>query len=96
MALYGVVWIRHEAVVKLMDIRLQRNPLLQYAAEHWGNHARMSPEQVILDQILGFLSQDSKVFCFVQAMEISQYCRNGYSQETSKISLNCVLPHVLA
>jgi hypothetical protein len=79
-----------------MDIRLQRNPLLQYAAEHWGNHARVSPEQVILDQILGFLSQDSKVFCFVQAMEISQYCRNGYSQETSKISLNCVLPHVLA
>jgi hypothetical protein len=60
-------------------------PLLQYAAGNWGNHARLSPEQVIIDQILELLSQDSKLSCFVQAMEISPHRWKGYSQETAKI-----------
>jgi ankyrin repeat protein len=69
---------------KEMEIRLQRNPLLQYAARNWGNHGRMSPERVVIDQILEFLSQDSKISCFAQAMEISEYRWKGYSQGTSK------------
>lgn len=70
--------------VEELELRLQRNPLLQYAAANWGNHARLSPEQVVIDHILEFLGQDSKVSCFVQAMEFSQHRRTRYSQEPPK------------
>lgn len=64
-----------------MAARLRRNPLLQYAAGNRGNHARLSPERVIIDQILEFLGQDSN---FVYTMVISQYCWGEYSQEAPK------------
>src|SRR5208282_3819328 len=60
------------------------NPLLQYAAQYWGHHARESSEQKLQDQILEFLTQDSRVSCSVQAMELPEYPYTRYSQSPPK------------
>jgi ankyrin repeat protein len=67
-----------------MDIRLQKNPLLRYASENWGHHARGDPEPLMMGQILEFLAQPSRVSCFVQAMQVSEYRTRGYSQRPPK------------
>jgi ankyrin repeat protein len=65
---------------KDMEARLQENPLLQYAALHWGVHAHGVPEQKISELAVKFLEENSKLSCAVQAMHIPSYQYIGYSQ----------------
>ena len=67
-----------------MEARLEENPLLHYAAQHWGHHAIGGPEQTIMSRILEFLAQDSRLSCFVQAMLLPEYRYSGYSQRAPK------------
>jgi hypothetical protein len=67
-----------------MEARLKENPLLHYAAQHWGHHAIGGPEQTIMSPILEFLTQDSRLSCFVQAMRLPEYRYRGYSQTAPK------------
>jgi hypothetical protein len=53
--------------------RLQTYPLLQYAAQHWGTHARITSEHLLKDQILGFLSEKLRVYCSIQAARHIRY-----------------------
>jgi hypothetical protein len=46
---------------------LENNPFLDYAARHWGYHARPHQESVE-SLVLDFLSDDSKVACAGQVM----------------------------
>jgi hypothetical protein len=46
-----------------MDTRLRENPLLRYAAMHWGDHACGDPEQMVPELILKFLREKSKLSC---------------------------------
>ncbi|KAI9778250.1 MAG: hypothetical protein M1839_008274 [Geoglossum umbratile] len=50
-----------------LEIRLQKYPLLEYAARHWSDHACGEPEEAIKELALRFLSQSSKVMCYAQA-----------------------------
>jgi hypothetical protein len=63
-----------------METRLNENPLLHYAAQHWGYHAMRVPEPTIMSQILEFLAQDSRLSCTVQAMFLPQFRFREYSQ----------------
>jgi len=65
---------------KHMETRLQENPLLRYAALHWGDHARGEPEQIIQELILKFLEEKSKLSCTVQVICIRKYQYGGYTQ----------------
>ena len=67
-----------------METRLKENPLLRYAAQHWGHHAIGGPEQTVMGRILEFLAQDSRLSCFVQAMRLPEYRYSGYSQTAPK------------
>src|SRR5436190_11880308 len=62
-----------------MDMRVQKNPLLDYAARHWGDHARGEPELILRDFILNFLQQEANLSSSVQAMAISKHRYLGYS-----------------
>jgi hypothetical protein len=55
---------------KDMEIRLKENPLLRYAAQHWGHHARGDPEtnQTVKTLALKFLEHNLKVMCSIQVM----------------------------
>jgi len=61
------------------EIRLQSNPLYDYAARHWGHHLRK--ELDTQHQIPGFLNSESQVSASSQAMMVSnEYHYSGYSQ----------------
>ncbi|KAI9860642.1 MAG: hypothetical protein M1813_006067 [Trichoglossum hirsutum] len=51
------------------DDWLQENPLLDYAANHWGRHACGTPEQILESSILNFFEQDSKLLHSVRVMQ---------------------------
>ncbi|RYP54685.1 hypothetical protein DL768_000621 [Monosporascus sp. mg162] len=66
-----------------MEDRMRDYPFLEYAARHWGDHARDCQhvrEAGVNKLALAFLSQDAKVTCSVQAMHLPAYRRPGYSQ----------------
>jgi len=67
-----------------MEARLRDNPLLHYAAQHWGHHAIGETENVLQSQILQFLAQDSRLSSLVQAMQLPSYRYEGYSQYPPK------------
>jgi len=71
-----------------MEERLLKYPLLQYAAQNWGNHARGDVERILKLQILEFLAQKSKVSSMVQVMQIPSYRYKGYSQYPPKAVLS--------
>ncbi|KAI9774235.1 MAG: hypothetical protein M1839_001737 [Geoglossum umbratile] len=50
-----------------LEIRLQKYPLLEYAARYWSDHACGEPEEAIKELALRFFSQSSKVMCYAQA-----------------------------
>jgi hypothetical protein len=64
-----------------MEARLQENPLLHYAALHWGDHARGGPEQIVQELVLKFLEEKSKLSRTVQVMRIPKYQYKGYTQK---------------
>ena len=45
----------------LLSRRLRHNPLLDYAASHWGYHARSSGEEPVLGCVLAFLQAPSSM-----------------------------------
>jgi hypothetical protein len=61
--------------------RLQKYPLLRYAALHWGYHARGGREEVMQELILRFLGEKLKLSCIMQVMHIPKYKKKGYSQK---------------
>lgn len=63
--------------------RLQVNPLLGYAAQHWGNHARKAFEQgfSIESLILDFLRARGSVGSSVQAADILDPLRYSWDQQ---------------
>jgi ankyrin repeat protein len=63
------------------EVRLQLNPLYNYAARNWGHHVRATlvVEQLILD----LLESEAKVSAANQAMLASK-SRSGYSQRVPK------------
>jgi ankyrin repeat protein len=65
-----------------MEIRLRKYPLLRYASQYWGDHARGEPEQdqSIKDLIMQFLENEPKISCSIQLTHISKYRYEGYSQ----------------
>lgn len=63
-----------------MENRMQEYPFLDYAARHWGDHARDKPEEKVEKLALQFLKQNAKLGCSVQAMHLSAYRYHGYSQ----------------
>ncbi|KAH0536690.1 hypothetical protein FGG08_006456 [Glutinoglossum americanum] len=66
------------------EIRMQKYPLLEYAAQHWGDHARGDPEEAIKEIALKFLKHNSKVMCSSQVTGILKYRYPGYSQTFPK------------
>jgi hypothetical protein len=68
-----------------MEARLQKNPLFQYAAQNWGNHARGGAESMLKIQILEFFARESELSSMAQAMQLSQYRYTGYSQRPPKV-----------
>jgi hypothetical protein len=67
-----------------MEARLHKYPLLEYAAQHWGDHARGDPEEAIEELCLKFLKHNSKLVCSNQVMHLSEYRYFEYSQRFPK------------
>ena len=63
---------------KLAD-RLQRNQFLDYAAKHWGDHARAA-ESKVSDLACSFLLKSGSFSCAEQVLLIPSYKYSGYSQ----------------
>jgi ankyrin repeat protein len=65
-----------------MDVRLEHNPLLCYAARYWGSHARGNPErnECIQELVLQLLGQPESVASAAQAMLIPNTRFDGYSR----------------
>jgi ankyrin repeat protein len=65
-----------------MDVRLEQNPLLCYAAQYWGSHARGNLEhnKDIQELILKFLGRPRSVASAIQAMLIPDTHFEGYSR----------------
>jgi hypothetical protein len=63
-----------------IEVRLREYPLLGYAAQHWGDHARGPPEEEIKELAVKFLEHNSKLMCSNQVMHLSEYRYSGYSQ----------------
>jgi hypothetical protein len=67
-----------------MEARMHKYPFLEYAARHWGDHARGDPEEIIKELVLKFLMHKSKVMCTNQVMHLPEYRYSGYSQNSQK------------
>ena len=63
-----------------MKARLHKYPLLEYAAQHWGDHARGDPEETVKELALKFLNHNSKLICSNQVIHVPEYQPSGYSQ----------------
>ena len=71
---------------RFLSTRFLQNPLLDYAASHWGLHARGQPEQELEEPILRFLQPSATLSSFFQV----QYSRIDYGgvQYASDCHLN--------
>ncbi|KAH0536545.1 hypothetical protein FGG08_006595 [Glutinoglossum americanum] len=67
-----------------MEARLYDYPLLEYAAQHWGDHARGGSDETIKGLALRFPEHTSKLMCSNQVMRLSGYRYSGYSQKFPK------------
>jgi ankyrin repeat protein len=63
-----------------LSMRLDNYPLLQYAAHHWGDHARGEPELKLQEPILTFFRQKSNLLSSVQVGYITGHPRSGESE----------------
>ena len=61
------------------EARLRDYALLDYAAKHWGHHARCK-EETCQEMVLAFLQNNSKVLCASQVMNVPGYRYSGYSE----------------
>lgn len=70
---------------KEMENRLLNYPFLEYAAQHWGDHARGEPEELIKTRALKFLEHNSKLMCSNQVLHLPTHrYYTGYSQHFLK------------
>ena len=67
-----------------MEARLHEYPLLEYAAQHWGDHVRGDLEETVKELALKFLDHDSKLMCSNQVIHLPGYRYSGYSQRFPK------------
>ena len=71
--------------------RLQRFPLLRYAAKHWGDHLRGKKEGRLSDLALGMLNEEALLSSAVQALKAPDDILEGFSQKfpikTTKLHL---------
>jgi ankyrin repeat protein len=65
---------------KELEKRMHKYPLLEYAAQNWGAHARGEPEEVIKELSQKFFANNSKVACSSQIMHLPDYRYANYSQ----------------
>ncbi|KAH0536261.1 hypothetical protein FGG08_006856, partial [Glutinoglossum americanum] len=65
---------------KKLEVRLQKFPLLAYAALNWGHHAHGETEEASKEMVLRFLENHLKLSSASQVMLTSGYTYNGYSQ----------------
>jgi hypothetical protein len=66
-----------------LEARLAQYPFFDYAARHWGDHAK-SVEAQVSEVARGFLQDDGLLLSAVQVMSMSGYQYFGYSQNFSK------------
>ena len=52
------------------NLRLQRYPLLRYAASRWSHHAHLGAEEACSNLIFSFLSHSAKLSAFVQVLSV--------------------------
>jgi ankyrin repeat protein len=85
------------------DARLQKYPLLDYAARHWGTHAREEQEGASTELALRLLAKKQNMLCAVQAMLRHDWIPSRYSVEhvtglhvVAKFGLGQVARRVLA
>jgi hypothetical protein len=64
-----------------LEDRVYKYPLLEYAARHWGDHARGNPGETIKELALEFFEHNSKLMCSNQVMHFPPYRYFGYSQD---------------
>jgi hypothetical protein len=71
-----------------LESLLEQNVLLDYAAHHWGHHARCLPDEILGDMVPKFLQDDAKTACASQVLLAhsasqhplwSQNCPKGFS-----------------
>jgi len=69
-----------------LETRLHEYPLYQYAAQHWGIHARDGKTALseINELALNFIQNHAKVQASIQVMELPSYRCHGYSQHYTK------------
>jgi hypothetical protein len=82
--LFDVFLEGHCSSDKVLEARLQRHALLDYAARYWGVHFREDAEQAEKALALDFLTSDSKISCSVQVMQIPEFRYKGYSQHAAE------------
>jgi ankyrin repeat domain-containing protein 50 len=70
-----------------MEIRLHKYPLLEYAAQYWGEHVRGDPEEAVKDVALNFLEHNSKLMCCSQVTYLPKFRPLKYSQRFPKNAL---------
>lgn len=80
--------------------RIAHNPLMFYAAHHWGDHARGTPEKAIESHILTFLKMPQRLASAIQARYVgSEYQYDGALKATGSLALHVVvcfgLEHIL-
>jgi len=69
---------------EILETRLQRNALFDYAARNWGYHTCGETEKIVQDLALKFLLDDSKVVSASQVLFTSEYRYSGYTQNASQ------------
>jgi hypothetical protein len=67
-----------------LEFRLRKYPLLEYAAQHWGDHAREDSEEAVKELALKFLEHNSKLLCSNQIVHLPRYQTSKYSQSLPK------------
>jgi hypothetical protein len=67
-----------------METRMHKYPFLEYAATHWGDHARGDLEEAIKERALEFLMHESKVTCSNQVIHLPGHQYSNYSQNFPK------------
>jgi ankyrin repeat protein len=67
-----------------LETRLKCNPLLYYAAQHWGDHAREDVRGTTESLVLDFLDNTPQLISYSQVTSISDFRYGDYSQRYTK------------
>ena len=67
-----------------LESRLERNALLDYVAQQWGDHARGEPEGLFQETLLQLLQDSARVSCYGQIILNSRHYFTNISRHRSK------------